>query len=92
VSRRKRCTRLVKAGSFAPNARRGAKRVAFAGGIAGNMLAPGHYRLMATPIGVQHHMGHRRSATFTIIRGRPLTGAAVCSILCLLMAATSRQT
>lgn len=74
VPRRKRCTRLIKAGSFARNANRGADRIAFSGRIGRHELPPGFYLLTATPIDASRHRGATRSAKFTVVGARRRRG------------------
>ncbi|HET7048024.1 MAG TPA: hypothetical protein VFI54_07120, partial [Solirubrobacteraceae bacterium] len=74
VPRRKRCTRLIKAGSFARNAKRGADRISFSGRIGRHALAPGSYLLRAIPIDASHHRGATRSASFTVVGARQRHG------------------
>jgi Tol biopolymer transport system component len=74
VPRRKRCTRPIKAGTFARNTNRGPDRIAFSGHVGRHALAPGTYLLTATPIDASLHRGASRSAQFTVVRARRRRG------------------
>jgi uncharacterized delta-60 repeat protein len=72
--RRVRRGRAVKArGGFAVDATAGANRVRFAGRLtARRRLAPGRYRLIATPVDALGNTGHARRTTFRLLE--PGTG------------------
>ncbi len=71
VPRGKRCTRFVKAGSFARNVKGGSDRVPFSGRIGKHALGLRSYRLTALPVDTKHHRrGRGRIASFTVIRPR----------------------
>lgn len=58
-------------GSFAVDARAGANRVRFAGRLtARRRLAPGDYRINATPVDAVGNAGAARRATFTVLPAR----------------------
>ena len=61
-----RCTRYITIGSITVQARRGANSIPFTGVLAGKRLAPGSYKLTATPTDSAHHKGQPRTAKFTI--------------------------
>ena len=64
----KRCTRFVRVrGSFSHRDSVGANRVGFTGRLRGRALAPGSYRLSATPR-ASGKTGHAVAAGFRIIR------------------------
>jgi hypothetical protein len=67
---RRRCTRLINAGSFARNAKRGTDRIAFSGRVGRRALAPGSYRLTATPVAAARQRGRSRTAPFEIVPAR----------------------
>jgi hypothetical protein len=61
------CTRYVKVGSFTHKDLAGSNSVRFSGRAQGRKLAPGRYRLRATPR-TRGHAGRTVTRTFMIIR------------------------
>jgi hypothetical protein len=65
---RRRCTRLVRKGTFRRTAPAGRSRVAFSGRIGRRALKPGRYRLRATPTDAAGNVGAARSLSIRIVR------------------------
>ena len=61
-----RCTRHITIGSFTVQARAGANSLPFTGVLAGMRLAPGSYKLTATPTDSAHNNGQPRTVQLTI--------------------------
>jgi hypothetical protein len=64
----KRCTAYIKLGSFAHTDSAGSNRFRFSGRLAGGKLAPGKYRLTATPRNAAGEAGATLTVSFTIVR------------------------
>src|SRR5262249_30707584 len=61
-----RCTRYTTIGSFTVQGRGGQNSIPFAGVLSGRRLAPGSYKLTATPNDSTGNSGQPRTAKFTI--------------------------
>jgi hypothetical protein len=68
IPRRKRCTRVIKAGSFTDRGVAKGNRVRFTGRLGRRALSPGRYRLTATPVDPKRRRVRSHSIAFTIIR------------------------
>ena len=65
-----RCTRHIAIGSFTVQGRGGPNSVRFTGVLSGKRLAPGSYKLTATPTDSTHTQGQPRTARLTITAKR----------------------
>jgi hypothetical protein len=65
---RKRCTRLIRRGTFARSAPAGRSKVAWSGRIRRKALKRGRYVLRATPTDAAGNAGKARSLSITIVR------------------------
>ena len=61
-----RCARYITIGAFTVVARAGMNSLPFTGVLAGKHLAPGSYKLTATPTDGAHNKGQPRTAKLTI--------------------------
>ncbi|MFL5829211.1 MAG: TolB family protein [Solirubrobacteraceae bacterium] len=68
IPRRKRCTRVIKAGSFTARGVAKGNRIRFTGRLGRRALSPGRYRLTATPVDPRRRRVRSHSVAFTIIR------------------------
>jgi hypothetical protein len=62
----RRCTRYVTIGSLTVQGRGGMNSLAFTGVLSGKRLAPGSYKLTATPTDNAHNRGEPRTTKLTI--------------------------